>query len=197
MGRENRECLVCSTGFATTTYKNQRYCNQECKGIGRRKPDSEYRSAYRNVSVPLGHPLATPGSRRIPLHRLLLWEAIGPGPHQCARCGTPVDWLIGKHRNRDGMLIADHIDYNTLNNDLSNLRPLCHTCNAAHRFDAITDDEDFYLTYRGYKVRSERRDCELCGTSFVVWPDKRPNRGRFCSRSCARSTPRPSRKAAA
>jgi hypothetical protein len=43
-----------------------------------------------------GHPLLTPGSRNlVPEHRIVLYEAIGPGSHPCTWCGRLVNWEPG------------------------------------------------------------------------------------------------------
>jgi hypothetical protein len=60
-------------------------------------------------------------------HRKSLHDAIGPGPHQCAWCGTGVVWG-GKGGDA---LVVDHFDGDKQNNDPANLRPSCVPCNAA------------------------------------------------------------------
>lgn len=73
------------------------------------------------------HPLATPLSRGLIYeHRFNLFEKIGPGPHACAWCGCVVDWW-----GREGVkLTVDHLDADHANNDVDNLVPSCHPCNA-------------------------------------------------------------------
>lgn len=61
-------------------------------------------------------------------HRKVLFDAIGPGPHECHWCHIPVDWIKG--RCLRGSLVPDHLDGNKTNNALSNLVPACNRCNA-------------------------------------------------------------------
>lgn len=62
-------------------------------------------------------------------HRAVLYDAIGPGPHQCHWCKCSVDWIKG--RCVKGSLVPDHLDGDRANNALSNLVPACNPCNAA------------------------------------------------------------------
>lgn len=186
---ESRECLICGTAFTTFPAQNKRYCSQACRGVARRKPDSESIGRVRLAYVPYGHPLATPGNRQVQQHRLLLWDEIGPGPHPCYHCGDPVDWIPGSY-TAQGSLVVDHLDRNPRNNDLSNLKPSCQTCNIKNSARIIQDHEDYFIDSHGNRKRGDRRDCGCCGTSFVAPRTKLPNVGRFCSRSCARRAPR-------
>ncbi|MCW2767545.1 MAG: hypothetical protein JWO11_3504 [Nocardioides sp.] len=188
-----RQCAVCATPFTTYPSLNKRYCSKACFYIGKRKPDSEYNARYRMVTIAANHPLATKRGNRIPEHRLVLWDAIGAGPHVCHKCGTRVTWITGV-RTAKGALVVDHLDRDTHNNAPSNLAPSCHGCNILNRAYTVEDHEDYSLNAVGNRVRGERRDCGRCGASFVAWPDARPGRGLFCSRSCARSTPRVKRE---
>lgn len=59
-------------------------------------------------------------------HRAVLWDKIGDGQHPCHWCGIQVQWkLKGKRK-----LVVDHLDGNKQNNNVSNLVPSCHACNA-------------------------------------------------------------------
>jgi hypothetical protein len=76
----------------------------------------------------LNHPLAgTNGHARA--HRVILYDAIGPGAHPCHWCGQEVRWEIDFPL--PGTLTVDHLDFDKTNNDLSNLAPSCHPCNAS------------------------------------------------------------------
>jgi HNH endonuclease. len=79
---------------------------------------------YVEVRCSADHPLSRGG--RTLLHRLILWSHIGLGPHPCNWCGCPVDWMYGL---TDGALVVDHVDFDTTNNDPSNLVPACIVCN--------------------------------------------------------------------
>lgn len=67
------------------------------------------------------HPLLARGQIYVAEHRIVLYEAIGPGPMQCELCAKPLTWKT---------CCVDHVDENTRNNERSNLRPTCNPCNA-------------------------------------------------------------------
>ncbi len=75
-----------------------------------------------------GHPLADK-SGAVRVNRAVLYEKIGPGSHPCHWCGATVTWMAAPSF-APGCLIADHIDWNTNNNDPSNLVPSCNPCNS-------------------------------------------------------------------
>jgi hypothetical protein len=79
---------------------------------------SYHSGGYVTVYAP-GHPLAN--RNRVYEHRMVLFDAIGFGPHVCRYCGTHVNWRAG--------LQVDHVDANRRNNDISNLRQCCAPCN--------------------------------------------------------------------
>lgn len=189
-----KQCAVCAAPFTTYPSVDKKYCSKACFWVGKRKPDSECIARYRMMSVPANHPLATKKNRRIPEHRLALWDAIGPGPHVCHKCGTRVTWITGA-RTSKGSLVVDHLDRNSHNNSISNLAPSCHGCNILNRAYTVEDHEDYLLNAVGNRVRCQPRNCEYCGSEFLRWPDKNPKKGRFCSRSCARRAPRIKRAA--
>jgi hypothetical protein len=61
-------------------------------------------------------------------HRRVLYDAIGPGPHEChwsgiSGCGKVLEW------GGTGGIQADHLDGDKLNNDPTNLVPSCLGCN--------------------------------------------------------------------
>jgi hypothetical protein len=183
----DRQCAVCATPFITYPSLNKRYCSKECAGIGRRKPDDQLAANYRLVTIPTGHPLATKKSKTIPEHRLIMWNAIGPGPHVCHKCGNRITWMPDA-RTAKGALVVDHLDRNSHNNDPSNLAPSCHSCNVLNRAYTVLDNEPHRLTYKGTRLRGgPLRPCEHCGNDFAPWPQGKkadPTRGRFCSRAC-------------
>lgn len=74
-----------------------------------------------------GHPLAR-AKGQVLLHRVVLYDDIGPGPHPCHWCDKPVDWTFGV---TDDALVVDHVDDDRLNNDRSNLVASCNDCNTS------------------------------------------------------------------
>jgi hypothetical protein len=72
------------------------------------------------------HPLAR-AQGKVLEHRAVLYGAIGPGPHPCHWCLTPLNW---DRPNGHGGLCVDHLDHDKLNNVPSNLVPSCLDCNA-------------------------------------------------------------------
>jgi hypothetical protein len=78
---------------------------------------------YRTTHQP-DHPLASKNGN-VYVHRMVLFDQIGYGPHSCYWCGLPLSWG-GK---TDGSLFVDHLDGYGDNNDPSNLVPSCNPCN--------------------------------------------------------------------
>lgn len=76
-----------------------------------------------------GHPLARQKGQVLQ-HRVVLYDAIGPGPHPCHWCGATVVWT---EQVTTDALVVDHLDENRANNHLSNLVPSCNPCNANRR----------------------------------------------------------------
>lgn len=74
------------------------------------------------------HPLTT-SQGLLYEHREVLYNKIGPGPHEChwnylTGCGnTALEW--GGQRG----IVADHLDDDKQNNDPENLVPSCQNCN--------------------------------------------------------------------
>lgn len=71
------------------------------------------------------HPLAVKNGT-VYVHRMVLYERLGEGTHQCHWCKIDVVWRgHGPHK-----LVADHLDGNKLNNEPHNLVASCHKCNS-------------------------------------------------------------------
>lgn len=83
------------------------------------KPRIEDDRGYQFLHMPK-HPLLTKGQIYVAEQRVVLYEAIGPGPMTCELCGCGLTWKTCQ---------ADHIDENPRNNERSNIRPLCRRCN--------------------------------------------------------------------
>lgn len=79
---------------------------------------------YVNAAIPEGHFLSN-AAGFTGLHRLVLFDKIGAGPHPCHWCLRPVDWLL----DFEAKLYTDHLDWNKANNDPGNLVPACQRCN--------------------------------------------------------------------
>jgi hypothetical protein len=71
------------------------------------------------------HPVAS-GNGHLYEHRMVCYDATGPGSHPCHWCGRTVTWgAKGAEK-----LVVDHLDNNKLNNSTDNLKPACNRCNA-------------------------------------------------------------------
>lgn len=53
-------------------------------------------------------------------HRVVLFDALGEGPHDCHWCGQTLEWHD---------LVVDHLNENKADNRLANLVPSCSFCN--------------------------------------------------------------------
>lgn len=113
-----------------------------------------------------GHPIAFNG--KIKVHRLALYEKIGPGPHPCHWCGKLVDWMPGKHPSTAGSLISDHVDEDVSNNSADNLVPSCVACNSGRSKGRgnIRSGESF-LIRSGRPQRADWFHCCICGKKYL------------------------------
>lgn len=86
------------------------------------------------------HPIAPP-SGKIWVHRRVLYDTIGAGPHPCHWCGLSLQW---RHEQRELSIHVDHLDGQTDNNEVSNLVVSCPSCNTARgvrsRHEALVAD---------------------------------------------------------
>ena len=84
-------------------------------------------TGYLKRTIP-DHPLAD-AKGAVYVHRVVLYEAIGPGEHPCHWCSGLVSW--DKHYPQDqDALVPDHLDGDKLNNDPANLVPTHNGCNS-------------------------------------------------------------------
>ena len=128
--------------------------------------------------IRLDHPLAVRGWVRE--HRLVLFEAIGPGSHRCHYCGREVEWGINLH--------VDHRDRDRQHNALENLVACCIGCNNGNQGKRV----------RGRERDRQRRDtgkhrlrCVVDGRLF--WADK--SNAKTCSARCRKALSRANRPA--
>ncbi len=90
---------------------------------------------YVMLAVKAGtHPLAGKpdrhGTSRVFEHRLVLFNAIGPGVHNCHWCGASVRWESSWPRDADA-LVCDHLNRERDDNRIENLVPSCMPCNVS------------------------------------------------------------------
>lgn len=100
-------------------FRQWRYGTTDTTRRGKAKPRQETPQGYQWIYLP-GHPLCHKSASYVAEHRAVLYAAIGPEPMKCALCGCALTWETCK---------VDHIDCDVRNNELSNLRPTCNTCN--------------------------------------------------------------------
>ena len=62
---------------------------------------------------------------RVAVHRVVLFDKIGYGPHLCSIGNEHINWRYG--------LETDHIDNDVENNTPENVRAVCKSCNLARR----------------------------------------------------------------
>lgn len=135
---EQRECRTCGASFRPTTAASVTkgegiYCSRQCAGAWRsRTAKRDNRQSIRNPE----HPLAMRNGR-VPFHRYVLYERIGPGTHSCHWCGDAVTWANRGIRGAfNGDLLADHLDGHITNNSAANLVPACNNCNTVRALAA-------------------------------------------------------------
>ena len=177
----HRQCRICKNAYAT------RY-NKRLHPIPRKHGPAKIPNptARRQVWNPT-HPLADKRGYALE-SRIILHETIGPGPHPCHWCKTTVRWMPGAGL-RTGALVADHVNGNIHLNTPENLVPACQPCNVERRRNRVGDAELFLTRKNGTRLRAVERLCEHCTATFLIAPSAltRPNKGRFCSMSCART----------
>lgn len=183
------ECRTCNKPF-TPSQAGRPFCSRPCYYESRRGPRKKD-VAYR-MQTAKGHPIAPKGGV-VSAARIALYDKIGGGPHPCNWCATPVNWRPGNPYAKDA-LIADHLDWNPANDDPQNLVPSCNPCNGHRRKNGGSrpiQEGELTINWGGSRTRAVKRFCNLCGAEFLTVPaEVNIGKGRYCSRSCARSNPR-------
>lgn len=123
------------------------------------------RYGYRILTGQWDHPIMV-GHGEIKEHRKVLYDAIGPGPHECYWCGREVRWSADHQRDR---ICVDHSDGDKLNNSIENLLPSCVKCNWDRENPNVKrggktqcvkghdyTPENTVINYKGY------RECRVC-----------------------------------
>lgn len=190
-----RNCEMCGEPFRARPVDvragKARFCSADCFSTSRRGPQKEG-IRHRMVRAK-GHPIAPP-SGIAAVSRIALYDKIGGGEHPCHWCGELVEWVVGVGVRDPRALLVDHVDHDATNDGPGNLVPSCNSCNAhrrSHGDSPIIRPGEVVVFAGGNLRRGVDRNCEYCGATFVVAAsDVRLGRGRFCSRSCARSKPR-------
>lgn len=125
--RETFLCLHCGKKNAVGNNKSNKFCNNVCQ--------QEFKYKFETIDK-IKSGILTASTKRY------LFETCG---ERCSECGQKNIW-----NNKPLTLQLDHIDGNSDNNDLSNLRILCPNCH--------TQTETFGSKGKGnrYKKKSKR-----------------------------------------
>lgn len=137
---------------------------------------------YKFVWKP-GHPLAHKRGL-VREHRLVLYDKIGDGVHQCYWCKKDVIWQTLANVSSVS-LIADHLDGNPTNNSPENLVPSCNNCNSK-RTVGIQAGEVFFLDSQGRRNRGVYRACKHCQKEFIapIAESQKMRNQSYCSKTC-------------
>lgn len=180
--RKVKVMKICKVDGCSKPYDSHGYCgmhNMRMKRHGMANPPMRRENGTGSVNVHgyhvitvKGHPIANSQGKAY-AHRVILYDAIGEGPHACHWCKKSLQWyaLIPGHQPSDA-LIADHVDGNRLNNELSNLVPSCQHCNnnrLTERYKArqelAAQAQEMRANGMTYKAIAERLN--LSGTSHA------------------------------
>lgn len=193
-----RICENCGGSFVPKHWKRPgRFCSLACyhRSGAPRGQKTEVRGPRMRTAN--GHPIAPP-SGVVAVARLVLYDKIGPGEHQCHWCGAAVRWIAGGGPATPNSLLADHLNWDRLDDSPENLVPSCNSCNAHRTRNGDRrriKDGELTVLKGGTRTRAVQRNCEHCGEEFLTAPaEVKTGRGRFCSRSCARKAAVPRKR---
>jgi hypothetical protein len=110
------------------------------------------------------HILAHRTSGYVPEHRFLIYEKYGVTLPDCEICGKPTNWQTCH---------IDHIDKNTGNNEITNLRPLCPGCNTWRDYpEQHTIRKNHSITYDGQTMTaaewSRKTNVHVSGRTIIL-----------------------------
>ncbi len=150
-----KTCSVDGCSLSSRTILG-RYCEMH---YGRLRRNGNFDAPLRGRWSPNGdgyivgympsHPMASSGGV-ISQHRMILFDHIGDGNHECHWCKRDIRWRA----TGPSKLVVDHLDGVKSNNEPNNLVPSCHRCNSTRGlFQAwVAEHKDDPLLWAMYEV---------------------------------------------
>lgn len=117
-------CAHCGNAYSRPPSLAGSFCSKRCAYDARRKDRTDHRRMRREPD----HPLASK-SGYISEARAVLYAKIGPGAHPCYWCQVEVLWHRDTRGQPKGVLVADHVNGDHLDDSIDNLVPACGRCN--------------------------------------------------------------------
>lgn len=170
----------------------ERICNESssvaeiCRRLGYSVVSSAYRSVYKRAaaeSVSLGHLAKSNRGRSFPKQRAPVDKVLQSGNrgwikkvflregllnNLCALCGMPPEW-----RGRPLVMRLDHIDGDSRNNVLDNLRLVCPNCDSQlPTFSGRNNTPKYTCIDCGGRVGKGSRRCIGCHNRALIRPTK-------------------------